>query len=246
MAWRKALDTSEASKSSKATASKASPASNGRRQAASTQSTIRAPAILGLAATCARRAAMAAALAAKSANPSRISDARGKVPPAATSAATDFASAMAAASASSSSGTSRSTSGRNKRDLSGRGCCDSNRSSAPCAPRKRGKRWLPPAPGHRPMITSGKPMLASPVASLAWAARASSAPAPSVTPCRMATTGVALSSMRRQMSETCGAANPASASRRSSPAERPRAAASPKPCRTIAVTSGSPMACASA
>ena len=66
-------------------------------------------------------------------------------------------------------------------------------------PIRRGRRCVPPAPGSRPSLTSGRPILAlgSSMAKRAWQASASSRPPPSVVPLRAATTGLPHFSMRR-------------------------------------------------
>ena len=54
--------------------------------------------------------------------------------------------------------------------------------TASSGPTARGSRWVPPAPGSRPSFTSGRPSLASLVATRKWQPSATSRPPPSAVP----------------------------------------------------------------
>src|SRR5258708_3975775 len=54
--------------------------------------------------------------------------------------------------------------------------------TASSGPTARGRRCVPPAPGNRPSFTSGRPSLASLVATRKWQASATSRPPPSAVP----------------------------------------------------------------
>mmetsp|Transcript_6479 Transcript_6479/g.19543 ORF Transcript_6479/g.19543 Transcript_6479/m.19543 type:complete len:307 (-) Transcript_6479:240-1160(-) len=66
-----------------------------------------------------------------------------------------------------------------------------------CKPTRRGRRWVPPKPGMIPSWSSGKPILASGVHTLALQAAATSHPPPRATPWMAATVGFAPSSKTR-------------------------------------------------
>ena len=51
-------------------------------------------------------------------------------------------------------------------------------------PTRRGRRWVPPAPGNRPSLTSGRPTRAAAAATRKWQASASSKPPPNAVPCK--------------------------------------------------------------
>ena len=70
-------------------------------------------------------------------------------------------------------------------------------SSAAARPARRSRRWLPPKPGSRPSVTSGRPSFALSAAMRRWQHIASSRPPPSAKPLTIATTGLGMRSMRR-------------------------------------------------
>ena len=101
------------------------------------------------------------------------------------------------------------------------------RRKAAIIPTNRGSRWVPPAPGTTPSITSGKPMLASARASRYRQASASSAPPPRTAPCKAAIHGTGLVSICCRTSGRCGASGGVS----NSPASAPAAKTPPAPLR---------------
>ena len=68
-------------------------------------------------------------------------------------------------------------------------------SSAAGTPISRGSRWVPPAPGTMPSVTSGKPMRVPGAASRTWHPSATSQPPPSATPWIAATIGFSSASI---------------------------------------------------
>src|SRR5690349_13499751 len=117
-------------------------------------------------------------------------------------------------------------------------------SSAGSAPTSRGRRCVPPAPGMRPSLTSGRPSLASAAATRWWAASASSSPPPRQDPVMAAITGLGPASICAMSWGRAGAAELAGVpnSRMSAPPDqRP-----PAPVSTIARTVASACARSSA
>ncbi len=78
------------------------------------------------------------------------------------------------------------------------------RSKAASGPARRVKRWVPPAPGIRPSLTSGNPTLAVRAATRQWQANASSNPPPSAVPSIAATIGLSDASIRACTSRMIG------------------------------------------
>lgn len=86
-------------------------------------------------------------------------------------------------------------------------------------------RCMPPEPGIRPSVTSGRPTRADSGATRPWQASAHSSPPPSATPAMAATGGLALSSLQAMTAGRIGSCNwrgvPDSVA--SAPAEKPLA-----------------------
>ena len=89
-----------------------------------------------------------------------------------------------------------------------------------CASAKRGRRWVPPAPGNMPRFTSGRPTLLSAKVMRWWQANATSKPPPNAGPGRTATTGLDAFSILSSTSGSMGDKSPPENSLMSAPPEK--------------------------
>ena len=96
--------------------------------------------------------------------------------------------------------------------------------SAFSGPIRRGRRWVPPAPGNRPSLTSGRPTRAPATATRKWQASDSSNPPPKAVPCSAATTGFGIVSIAAMTSPRPGACGGLPNSVMSAPAKKVRPA----------------------
>ena len=83
-----------------------------------------------------------------------------------------------------------------------------------------GNRCVPPAPGNKPILTSGNPKKLFLKEILKCAERANSNPPPKIYPCKIATTGFFEFSIRLQTSESEGDKNSLLNSLMSAPTEK--------------------------
>ncbi len=114
--------------------------------------------------------------------------------------------------------------------------------SAFSGPTSRGRRCVPPAPGRRPSLTSGRPTRAVGAATRKWQASANSNPPPSAAPWIAATTGFGIASIAAMTSPSPGACGGLPNSVMSAPAKKVR----PAQAMTTASTDASSRARANA